>query len=565
MICKGLQRENCLEPNCKYINGEKRKYCRTSKNNRNIVRTFSRCRGIERTNCLPPDCKYANGVKRQYCRISKNTKRRVSLNISKKNKAASVIQRFMKKTRKHNTQKKSENKASSNNQENRAAEIIQKFMKKTTDKIKKKKEKENKIKVIGEFIAKSKSKYLTRVCSDSGVCIAFGKETNKIKSFFNNFDDFKYKNKVKRLSEGVNGIVYDVEYERLKYKAYTIMKMSKNKDSDNLIYEYLVGIFFINTVYKKFPCFLETYNFCLTPNDLNNQKKFLNIINKEEIKDIISLSCVDPTNIGIQIEYLKNPIELNDALGITYFWRTEIMQVLFQIYCPLFALREVFTHYDLHASNVLLYEPVKNHYIHYHYHLEKGEMVSFKSRYIVKIIDYGRCYFNNKSKNISSPDIREIVCDEAECNKGFNVCGDRVGYGWLEEENNENKKNQYVNSSILNRSHDLQIINDVSERYKKTFEQMVYYDYDTNNDIDKLFKKTKYGNKQGTKEIVKSGLPRSVNNVPDAFKLLKKICLNSGFIDENNDKYNVPEKKLGDLHIYGDGSDRDMVFTSSKI
>lgn len=58
---------------------------------------------------------------------------------------------------------------------------------------------------------------------------------------------------------------------------------------------------------------------------------------------------------------------------------------------PLATLANTFTHYDLHPSNVLLCEPVLGKY--YKYILNDRTVVEFKSKYIVKIIDYGRSFF----------------------------------------------------------------------------------------------------------------------------------------------------------------------------
>jgi hypothetical protein len=565
--CKGLSMNNCLPPNCKYINGEKRKYCRSFKNNRNPVRDFNKCRGIEKPICLPPDCKYAEGPKRQFCRISKNTRKQDKTNnnnSTEKYKAANIIKKFMKNKTRRNNRINNEN--TDLERDNKAASIIQKLFKNNRNKTIKERKEKLAVNKIGKFFIKKRdnirSNFLTRVCSDSGVCLAFGKESDKIKSFFNDFLNYQYKNKVIELSKGDNGVVFEIEYERLKYKAYTILKVSKYKDSDNLMYEYFVGLF-INTIYKKFPCFLETYGVCINPLNFNNQK-FINISSssKDDVQKLIHISCEDPTIVGLQIEYLKNPLRMRDILPSVLFWRKSIISVLFQIYFPLFYLRDVFTHYDLHRENVLLYEPIPNNYIHYHYHLDNGVIVSFKCSYIAKIIDYGRCYFNNKKDNINSVDIRKMVCDENECNKGMNRCGDGLGYIILDKETDISKSFHYINSSRVNRSHDLRLLYYVSENYKSEFKNNLTHNIYFDKDMETLFDKIKYTKEFGTKENINSGLPRSVNNISDAFKLLTKICTSQGFLYTNDNEFNDPDKKLGDLHIY---TDRDMIFTSRKI
>jgi len=491
MNCKGLSQENCLPP-CGFVNGEKRKYCRikTRKIDKN-------CKGLSQENCIPP-CSYINGKIRKYCKTA-NVKTVKTVKIVKSSTSAR--------------------------------------------------------KKIGNFILKNRdnitSHFLTSVCSDSGVCIAFGKESEKIKTFFDNFV-FHYKKNQRELSKGANGIVYEIEYERLKYKAYTIIKTAQKKTSDNLIYEYLVGMLYINKYYKKFPCFLETYNWCIKP---NNPNKFYTTT---DIKELVSISCVKPTEIGIQIEYLKNANTLKSMLTSSDFWEFDILPVLFQIYFPLCCLGDTFTHYDLHYNNVLLFTPVKDHYIHYHYHGDKT--TSFKSRYITKIIDYGRCYFKTDK---SSLDIRKEVCLDPLCNAS-GKCGRNLGYGFLMEPHEV--RSSHINSSIPNISHDLRLLYLISGQYKKMGILKPLYRTFTNqtnvNITDVFFKSIIYGDKTGptygTKENKIGGFPVITNNINDALLFLLNICSTDGFIKSNNDFYN-PLKKIGDLHIYKDGRNMEFI------
>jgi hypothetical protein len=69
MSCKGLEEENCLPPNCKYIDGQKRKYCKTNTVNNTNTKKVSQCKGLAKNNCFQP-CKYVDTQKRHYCRIS---------------------------------------------------------------------------------------------------------------------------------------------------------------------------------------------------------------------------------------------------------------------------------------------------------------------------------------------------------------------------------------------------------------------------------------------------------------------------------------------------------------
>jgi hypothetical protein len=104
-------------------------------------------------------------------------------------------------------------------------------------------------------IRENRARYLNGVCSDSGVCIAFGKHVNKIKKHFGGFvkfDNVKSIRKIGAVSE--NGFVKEIEYEHAGYKSHAVLKSSSKKFADNLYYEYLAGVF-INMVSKFVPNF----------------------------------------------------------------------------------------------------------------------------------------------------------------------------------------------------------------------------------------------------------------------------------------------------------------------
>jgi len=79
--------------------------------------------------------------------------------------------------------------------------------------------------LIQKFMIKHRHKirfeYLKAICSDSGVCIAFGRESEKIKDFFNGFVNFDFIVKpIKKIGEpSTNGFVHEIKYEREGYKS----------------------------------------------------------------------------------------------------------------------------------------------------------------------------------------------------------------------------------------------------------------------------------------------------------------------------------------------------------
>jgi hypothetical protein len=386
--------------------------------------------------------------------------------------------------------------------------------------------------------------FLSNVCNDVGTCLAFGEEVDKIKYFFNNFNNFHYKKSIRKIGDGANGVVNEVHYQRLKFSAYTVIKSCKKITGDNLIYEYMVGKFFINTIYKKLPSFLETYNFSLKPKDLNKNKEFYNIksSNKDDIKKAITVSCNDPTNILIQIEYLHNPIILRNILqSDNIFWSEDLMPTLFQIYHSLYSIKSDFTHYDLHRENILLYEPVNNKYIQYNYEFNNGTTISFKSRYIVKIIDYGRSYFNNRIDNINSTDIKNIVDNIPDCND------DKSNY-FLKISEVVAKENNYILSYKNNQSHDLRLLKLISTEYGNKLLDNCYG--------EKRLTKINYKGEFGTPEKLTSSKV-TINNISEAYKTLLKIITKPQFINDNNNNF-FNLNLFGILTIYEDG--RDMKF-----
>ena len=184
---------------------------------------------------------------------SKSSRRRT---ISKRSSNSSAVNAFTRKRAQKtigNFMKKSEQKRKSNIAR---LEALKAFTKKYTQK--------RATKTIGKFMKKTENKrrsmFLQAICSDSGVCIAFGKERKKIFDFFNGFTKFDYLKSIKAIGKvSVNGFVKELEYEREGYKAHAILKSSRRKDADNLMYEYLIGANINNGLLKYFPCFIETY------------------------------------------------------------------------------------------------------------------------------------------------------------------------------------------------------------------------------------------------------------------------------------------------------------------
>ena len=424
--------------------------------------------------------------------------------------------------------------------------------------------KTDKAKKIGNFMLsnrdKIKSLFLKTICSDSGLCIAFGVEGDKIKKFFDNFTSGNYVSfPIKRIGKAsVNGFVDAITYEREGYKANAVLKSMVNYQSDNLYYEYLVGKF-INKWNLIYPCFLETYGLFKynSYEDWEYVHKFHEIYKKNILKEnltyipdpTISDSCTNFLDLALLIQHINNSKTLHDVINENKnnnndFFKFELINILYQIYMPLAAMKDIYTHYDLHPGNVLLYEPIQNKYIQYYYHSINPlkPVVEFKSKYIVKIIDYGRSYF--KDDTIDALKVYNEVCSTKECTP----CGVDYGYYYLSPEKYPGKSH-YISSQKKNASHDLRLLD-----YLKK------YGLDTFHELNILLSNVIYDEDYGTKENL-SFDQNKIQNVKDAFEEMEKILLIGKIKGVNNNIYSKMGK-IGDLNIYEDG--RPMEFIKSQ-
>jgi hypothetical protein len=440
---------------------------------------------------------------------------------------------------------------------------ILKISKKTIEERKMNEMKNEKAKMIQRFMKQTKNKrkaeFLKAVCSDAGECLAFGNYTSEIKKHFGGFANFEYATApITRIgTPSANGFINQIQYEHRGYKAYAVLKSSVRPGSDNLMYEYMVGIKYINDLNKRYPCFVETYGYYIYNKDLNlNNKTVWSFLkdskvtaNMDTIKKGLILqkttdyakACKQSKFLAILIQHLKGIVPIKDRLRYGNFVRYELIYVLFQVYLPLMLLSDTFTHYDLHYENVNLYEPKKDSYIEFHYTID-GVEYTFKSKYIAKIIDYGRSYF--KTDGINSKKIYDELCLEPKCKPS---CGYDRGFGWMQDHRND-PDTYWISSQKRNMSHDLRLLNEVKEETKR----VNTYQYVTD-DMQRLLTILKYDKKYGTPEITTSGLPNKIYNVKDAARVLIEY-INKPIQMEYNEREYREKTKIGDLYINGTSS-----------
>lgn len=414
---------------------------------------------------------------------------------------------------------------------------------------------------IGRFFRKYeprvRSKFLQSVCSDAGVCIAFGTHADAIRTHFNDFSDFHLLSKhLKQIGAvSANGFVKELEYEHKGYRANAILKSSTKPNADNLLYEALVG-FFLNKQSKSLPCFLETYGLYKytenityvnlktmrenRPELLQSGLKRIAEIPSEITDSIIRRSSRNPVSLCVLIQHLKEAQTLENMCQSPVFVRNDLVYVLFQVYMALHTLAGSFTHYDLHNSNVLVYKPVKGKYIEYHYHLEDGTEFTFKSPYIAKIIDYGRCYYREDKSSNSKTFLKKLCSIDPSC-------GIVSGYGWLNKL--PNTSSYFISSQTYNSSHDLRLLKILSTLKGRGME------YGLRNIMNKVVYVSGLSNKNlyyGTKSNNVSGLPKRINNVSDAYRDILSYAKTPEVAEHNAIGYGNKANKLGELHIYSD-------------
>ena len=403
--------------------------------------------------------------------------------------------------------------------------------------------------VIADFMNLTKhtrkSRYLHSICSNSGTCIAFGKNNEEIKQFFHGFTSFDFVQDHTPIGEpSSNGFIYSVNYEHRGYKASAILKSSVKSSSDNLLYEYQIGMAINTSFYHRFPIFVETYDTYFLYRDRATWKKFKTDTYTGKLKDALIpyhdinyvRSCQNSQYLSILVQHLSNSPTLKKMMTTLNFVQNELIYALYQIYFSLSMMANHFTHYDLHHSNVLVFTPDPNKYIQYHFYTPDSKVISFKSRHMIKIIDYGRSFFHSVSANIL-----QSVCGTTECDPN---CG--IDYGYRMEET-ERSLITYITPWKKNISHDLRLLNMVIQhlpypRPHGSIESIIFL---------KLHN-IRFQGEMGTPEVMKSGiLHDAINNVHDAEMMMRRVILRPQF-QEVNEAYAAEFTKIGDLHVYFD-------------
>ena len=350
-----------------------------------------------------------------------------------------------------------------------------------------------------------------------------------------------------------NGFNYLLHYSRELHNNKTVhstcvLKSPMHTNSDNLLYEYVVGKFLNDRLSKTCPFFVYTHALymCENPHIRDTMERSIRVP-CEFIKDNLTLlsyesdttsvlqqSYDDPLSLSLLIEGVSNGINLSAMLQDDIFYRTDLVPVLLQIYSTLHKYKDEFTHYDLHAGNVLL---TGIHDSYFEYTFRQSGLV-MNSRYLVKIIDYGTAYTSISEHFISSlceavpPLQSKRLCDRTSLDET-----DLNGYEWSTVEP-ENFLTQTKIVSVKNNiSTDLKLLNIILKNHyaSKFIERQVPQLYAFGNKIV-------YEGEFVTTEIKTDGYPHRINNVTDAYVMLFNIV-------QQNDAYRNNYSHLKKIEI----------------
>jgi hypothetical protein len=342
---------------------------------------------------------------------------------------------------------------------------------------------------------------------------------------------------------------------------------------------------YINTLTTKLPLFLKTYGLLKYNNhqdhtiskdnsnlEISDFKKLLKpTLDINDRTTNIDYLCNQGSYLNcILIEHLKKPIYISSLcqLGMKealtsielYNLMCEIPNVFYQLYFGLSSISSNFTHYDLHSENVLLYKPQEHGYLTYHYHTS-GETtpITFHSQYIVKIIDYGRCFY--KYNDIRNSDtFYTKLCNAPSCQP---KCGRNYGHVYVGL--NTPEKDHYINLRKKNASHDLRFANSVTKMIDSHYVSWLTKYKTMNKDFLKILRKVYYNANYGTPENLNithyNEEVKQITNIIQ-FKNALQSLMKKNFGMSNFLPTDVDYTKLGDLHIYDDG--RPMRYESVK-
>lgn len=337
-----------------------------------------------------------------------------------------------------------------------------------------------------------------------------------------------------RLLEYGKNIYFPNHKQTKHFYTYGVMKYNTRIDSDNLWYEYCVGICCINNLSQYFPVFVKTYDlYASTPKLMSRLRRNVSIEGTQWTDDLLPISlddyksaCVKYNHLCLSIQYCHDIVPLS---RITYEanFKIELSIILFQIYFALSQCRHIFTHYDLHDDNVGVIPVGPNKCVEYHYTITEPSgtlrVVKFKSAYIVKIYDYGRAYFSGVVP------VTGVPIDSSQVLKHVDIipeCNPSIDYGF------PNFPEYHIDPTVPNTSHDLRLLYELRSALKMV------------PSLESIPRMLTYQTPHGTPSTSLGNVTGNIMTVMDALVYLQKCITLSNYtpsgmslVDESNILY----------------------------
>jgi hypothetical protein len=213
-------------------------------------------------------------------------------------------------------------------------------------------------------------------------------------------------------------------------------------------------------------------------------------------------------------------------------------------------LSQVFTHYDLHYENVMLYEPVKGKHIEYNYHYP-DHTVTFNSKYIVKIIDSGRSFYNDTSES------DKIICSEFPFSREYNKSTDLMLLNNVGTNSNTPKNIKDIRLKMMHLYDDL-LTNNVKQHYKFNDSGPMYTRQNT-------FKQQTIALYSQQRLILptESTTIDEINNINDALQNFVELISSEDEIRKNI-TYVEQDLKMGTVTVFPKHTDKDYLFEFNR-
>lgn len=203
----------------------------------------------------------------------------------------------------------------------------------------------------------------------------------------------------------------------------------------HIFLDYIIGMYGVNHLRRYFPIFTRTTGLWKLP-PRQHRKLITNCIEGDmvsisgitQVTNPIKEVCRETKYFGITSDYIPQFITVSTMItsGLT----DELVFVFFQIYYTLYCCKDMFIHGDLHVYNAGVGPMDGDNCIEYVYHVPtvagRTRIIKFKSKYVVKMIDYGSGGYlqgyTPEGKYIDSARMKgEIKKYMSHCISGFSI------------------------------------------------------------------------------------------------------------------------------------------------